>query len=325
MKFLNLFLFNLAAGHMEMRSIADTENQELVQSLDTYIKRFLDGNNSTISDADVRVADSNYQGAPAGKITNEEEARGFVKFAGAAYCTQESVLNWSCGNCHGYAVGSEESVYFSDEETNTAGYLTINKPRKLIVLGYRGTRDITNWLYNIDTSFTEANLPSPYNEAQYHTGFDIMTKALLNDSRDALSNALKKYYNYKVVFTGHSLGGALAAMTAYKLAQEGLISWEKINLLTYGQPRLGNPDFAAYLNSKPWTTTRVTSYGDLVAISPGRTAGYMHHQYCMHINKNGQTVQCSIYEEDKKCIADHKIPFREAHFTYWDQRMNTDC
>ncbi|KXN64646.1 alpha/beta-hydrolase, partial [Conidiobolus coronatus NRRL 28638] len=188
----------------------------------------------------------------------------FVKFAGAAYCTKESVLNWNCGNCHGYTAGSGESVYFSDEETNTAGYLAVNKPRKLIVLGYRGTRDITNWLYNIDTSFTDADLPSPYNEAQYHTGFNTMTKALLSDSRDALRNALKKYPNHKVVFTGHSLGGALAAMTAYKLAQEGLISWEKINLLTYGQPRLGNPDFAAYLNSKPWTSTRVTSYGDLV-------------------------------------------------------------
>ncbi|KXN65445.1 alpha/beta-hydrolase, partial [Conidiobolus coronatus NRRL 28638] len=211
----------------------------------------------------------------------------FVKFAGAAYCEQGSVLDWSCDNCNGYADGSSEAVYFNDEETNTAGYLAVNQAKHLIVLGYRGTQDIVNWIHNLDISLVDANLGGQYSDAGFHSGFNTMTNALLKDSTDALQNALSKYPTFKVVFTGHSLGGALAALTAFKLAQAKVIDWEKINLITYGQPRLGNLDFADFLNSQPWTSTRVTSYGDLVAISPGRTIGYAHNQYNMHINSDG--------------------------------------
>ncbi|KXN65446.1 hypothetical protein CONCODRAFT_12959, partial [Conidiobolus coronatus NRRL 28638] len=107
--------------------------------------------------------------------------------------------------------------------------------------------------------------------------------------------------------------------------QAGAIPWEKIHVVTYGQPRLGNPEFADYLNTQPWTSTRVTNYGDLIAISYGRFLGYAHNQHNMHINKYGQTTQCSTYEEDENCIGYVGDFSREAHFTYWDQRINSKC
>ncbi|KXN65591.1 alpha/beta-hydrolase [Conidiobolus coronatus NRRL 28638] len=259
------------------------------------------------------------------KITSEEEARSFIKYAGAAYCNKRSLLNWNCDNCNGYTTGSSETVYFSKQKTSAAGYLTVNKNKKLIVLSYRGTKDIVNWLYNLDFSFVSADLDWPYNNAGIHSGFDATTKSLLSNSTDAIQNALGKYPTFKVVFTGHSLGGALAALTAFRLAQNGVIPWEKINLITYGQPRLGTPEFADFLNAQAWTSTRVTSYGDLIAISYGRSLGYAHNQHNMHINKYGQTIQCSTYKEDKNCIGYIGDFSREAHFTYWDQRIKTKC
>jgi hypothetical protein len=326
MKFINLFILSAVSALASKPPIKQTESEEFVNSLDAAIQKYLEQQNNTNSTQQVpsKISKAAFA-APVAKITTEAEARGFIKYAGAAYCQSNSVLNWNCANCNGYAAGSSETVYFSDSNTNTAGYLTVNNDKKLIVLGYRGTVDIVNWLYNLDISMVGANLPYPYNEAGFHNGFNDMTNALLPATTTALKNAVAKYPNHKVVFTGHSLGGAIASLTAYKLAQRGVISWNKINVLTYGQPRIGDPDFAAYLNTKPWTSTRVTSYADLVAISPGRFLGYGHNQYNMHINEDGYTVKCSIYEEDENCVGDHLIPSREAHFTFWDQRMNTKC
>ncbi|KAK6013790.1 triacylglycerol lipase, partial [Ostertagia ostertagi] len=52
------------------------------------------------------------------------------------------------------------------------------------------------------------------------------------------------YAEYKVVFTGHSLGGALAALAAARTAKQGLRPGDKITMYTYGQPRVGDAQFA---------------------------------------------------------------------------------
>ncbi|KXN64659.1 alpha/beta-hydrolase, partial [Conidiobolus coronatus NRRL 28638] len=217
----------------------------------------------------------------------------FIKYAGAAYCPKDKLLNWSCANCNGYASGGSEVKYFADVDTSTAGYLAVNNGQKAIIVGFRGTQDITNWIGNVNISFTNANLPSPFQNADIHSGFNKMTNVLLPSVEAALSSAKAKYPNYKIIFTGHSLGGAIATLTAYRLAQKNVIGWDRVNLITFGQPRVGDPEFASFLNTKPMYSTRVTSYADLVAISPGKSMGYGHSQYNMHINKNGQTVKCS--------------------------------
>ncbi|KXN65590.1 alpha/beta-hydrolase, partial [Conidiobolus coronatus NRRL 28638] len=262
---------------------------------------------------------------PIAKIGTEEEARSFVKYAGASYCNVKSILNWSCSNCERNSVKPSDVEYFTDAQTKTAGLLTVDTSKKLIILSYRGSTNLSNWLFNLDILATNANLKYPYDDAKIHNGFNNMANALYDESRDALDRALQKYPNFKIVFTGHSLGGALAGLIAYKLAENGLLYWGRINVITYGQPRLGNAEFAQYLNSKPWTYTRVTSYADIVAISPGITMGYGHNQFNMHINKNGKTIKCSKYEEDPNCISDHFLPSHSAHFSFWNIKMNTKC
>jgi predicted lipase len=47
-----------------------------------------------------------------------------------------------------------------------------------------------------------------------------------------------------VTFTGHSLGGALASLSALRTALEKLRPSNMIKLYTFGQPRVGNVDLA---------------------------------------------------------------------------------
>ncbi|KXN68901.1 alpha/beta-hydrolase, partial [Conidiobolus coronatus NRRL 28638] len=217
----------------------------------------------------------------------------FMSYAGAAYCSPNSIINWNCANCKGYASGSTNSVYLSAPAANAAGYLTVNNKNKQIVIAYRGTKDIFNWLYNIIVLYYPARLPYPYLGAQIHFGFYTMANALYEQSKTAVQNAINQHPNYQLVFVGHSLGGAIAEIVAFKLAQDNVINWINTSVYTYGQPRTGDLQFAQYVNSKPWTFTRATSYGDIVLNLPPTALGYAHNQYNMFINKNGKVVKCS--------------------------------
>jgi pimeloyl-ACP methyl ester carboxylesterase len=66
--------------------------------------------------------------------------------------------------------------------------------------------------------------------------------------RDALRAQLKKHPNAKVVVTGHSLGGALAAVFPALLAFHGEsdVLGRLLAVHTYGQPRVGDRNFAAF-------------------------------------------------------------------------------
>jgi predicted lipase len=49
--------------------------------------------------------------------------------------------------------------------------------------------------------------------------------------------------SYKLVFTGHSLGGALAVHAATDMLLEGIRSASSMRIYTIGQPRVGNKEF----------------------------------------------------------------------------------
>jgi predicted lipase len=52
--------------------------------------------------------------------------------------------------------------------------------------------------------------------------------------------------------TGHSLGGALAAIAAVHIFHEVLAGkdYKKLSLLTLGEPRVGDASFAKYIGDK---------------------------------------------------------------------------
>jgi hypothetical protein len=137
--------------------------------------------------------------------------------------------------------------------------------------------------------------------------------------------AKKQNPSYKIVFTGHSLGGALATLSAAKFAEERAIEWSDIQIITFGQPRVGNIPFANYLNSKPIESARVTTRGDIVAISPGHFLKYYHSQHIVHMDLNGRLIECSSTEEDPRCVSYIKQLTLTAHFTYQNQRLNSNC
>ena len=82
------------------------------------------------------------------------------------------------------------------------------------------------------------------NDCQVHQGFDKAMNGLENllDYTDSLSKIFPR-----VIFTGHSLGGALATIAVGKINVPLDVN---LNLITFGSPKVGNHKFVDFINKK---------------------------------------------------------------------------
>ena len=60
-----------------------------------------------------------------------------------------------------------------------------------------------------------------------------------------MGSALSGTSGYQVIFTGHSLGGAVASIMALYMTEDGIISKSKhrTTIVTFGQPKTGDLAF----------------------------------------------------------------------------------
>lgn len=78
--------------------------------------------------------------------------------------------------------------------------------------------------------------------------------------------------SYKIVFTGHSLGGAVATLAAAYARAAGYT----IDIYTYGSPRVGNEAFVKFVTDQPGGEYRITHLADPVPRLPPIFMGYRH-------------------------------------------------
>ena len=60
----------------------------------------------------------------------------------------------------------------------------------------------------------------------------------------------------------------------------------------YGLPRVGNQEFADYLDTQSVSITHVNNKKDMVPILPGRFLGFHHPSGEIHIQESGDWLSC---------------------------------
>lgn len=153
---------------------------------------------------------------------------------------------------------------------------------------------------------------------------------------DWLEDSLRKIGlpDYKLVFTGHSLGGALAVHAATDMFLENLRSGSNMKVYTFGQPRVGNKEFDGVIKSKIPETYRIVHHKDLVVhvppciskpivgatscFSEGALAFYPFNSLKEIFYNDGMTsfVQCKA-DEDRSCSDQFIITSVGNHLTYF--------
>jgi len=221
----------------------------------------------------------------------------FAHFIAAAHC--KNLERWNCPACvEPSTVGTTLLHTINEPITGVYGYVAVNPRLRTIVVAYKGTSDTQGWI--TDDEF----LLVPYMEAGMgvlvHGGFLNGLHSVKQQVMEAVGKAVGSYPGFSVSVAGHSLGGAIAALTTQYLARN--LPSTSFTLHTYGEPRVGNPAFAAYFDALPNVAAmRFVNGNDLVPTIPPPLIGYRHHAHQFWSPNADENVVKCVGDEDPRC------------------------
>ena len=194
------------------------------------------------------------------------------------------------------------------------------RPLGLTVVAIRGTVDniVRDWLIDFEAWQTPFEPSAEFAGAKVHSGFDGSWKRLRSGLIAALARAKLREPSFPVAITGHSLGGGIAALASAELlvgsggdiatASDDDGTRQPPLYYTMGEPRVGNPTFAA-AHGRAFATAggrahRVVNRRDIVPHLPPRklvNLSYHHIGTEVWLAPNGSTVTCDGSGEDPRC------------------------
>jgi len=182
----------------------------------------------------------------------------------------EVVGSWHLRDCHAFSSASIQGYI-----ANGIGYT---------MLAFRGSDhlEIDDWMGNADFDLVY----DPHiRGGQIHSGFQRGAESIWPQVQHLLADYRPP--DHKLFLTGHSLGGALAMLTAARFASDQR-SAEIDAIFTFGQPRAGDRDFARRFERDFHDRTfRFVNRYDLITRLPPRLLGYDHAGQLRYIDENG--------------------------------------
>jgi len=228
------------------------------------------------------VAGSASAANPVFNLTLAEEMN---TYAGAAYCNASQLFAWDCLVCkNSWSDNFQVVSIITNTTTDTHAYTGVNSRTKQVVLSFRGTHDIHEFITDLDFDHIPFVFPGAPSSCEVHKGFHADFMSVLDQVLADFGNLIEQYPTYSIFVTGHSLGAALA--TFGSLYIKHAYPTKVINHLTFGQPRVGNQDFATFFDGYVTPSWRVTHYRDIVPHLPPESFDFYHI-----VNEAWQTEQ----------------------------------
>jgi hypothetical protein len=188
----------------------------------------------------------------------------------------------------------------------STAFVIQSKSGRVAILCYRGTEplNLINWMVNLDLEPERISYQIGDRHPMVHGGFYRNTRATRYEVMNTLRRACERRSvrvslsdgahgadlsvmegNLEALYiTGHSLGGAMAGLMAVMIRHERKyreVFADRLKAVyTFGQPMIGNPDFAEACQSDEFLREKVIRYvydNDIVPHLPPAVSGPFQH------------------------------------------------
>lgn len=206
-------------------------------------------------------------------------ARGFdvEPLSTIAYTVLPALENWQRHVAdRAWYVATAKSV---KDETDTNALIVTSHALRAIMVVFRGTDSAANLRVDVSALKTGVANRRGSKGPRVHEGFHraYYFGGVAKELELRISELTTQNPEFDLYLMGHSLGGALATILAYRLLRLAIIPEEMhVNLFTFGAPRVGSPDFVSELDSfSQLRGFRFVHRGDVVPRLP--MINYQHH------------------------------------------------
>lgn len=151
--------------------------------------------------------------------------------------------------------------------------------RRDVVIAYRGTATCMEWLENLRATLAclPCDMAPDSCQSMVQSGFLSLYTSKNQDSsslqesiRDEINKILNKYADepLSITVTGHSLGAALATLTAHDITTTFKHA-PLVTVVSFGGPRVGNKSFRCQLEKSGTKVLRIVNSDDPITKVPG--------------------------------------------------------
>ena len=197
----------------------------------------------------------------------------------------------------------------------SGGRALVSTKDDMMFIIYRSTSgDRTDFTKNVLTDLDGALISPEWYDGEnsdsvlIHRGFDTEYARF----RNTILNIAARTESKKFIVSGHSLGSALAALTALDLSSNYKYD---VSVVTFGSPRVGNKDYRQVMEKYVPDNYRIYFPDDPIVSIPGLLFEYEHAGIALGISSEG--TQNNQISTDNFGIAAYKSIFNEnfkVHF-----------
>lgn len=151
--------------------------------------------------------------------------------------------------------------------------------RRDVVIALRGTATCLEWLENLRVTLTKlpSHMGCGYEDCMVENGFLSLyvsktgaCPSLQDMVREEVARVIESYGDepLSITITGHSLGAALAILSAYDITAT-LKNAPMVTVVSFGAPRVGNEKFRSQLEKSGTRILRIVNSDDVITKVPG--------------------------------------------------------
>ena len=171
----------------------------------------------------------------------------------------------------------------SDDQFDQQLYIWLYDAKRTVYVAFRGTQTYADVWHDLDARLIP--IDDHHEDILGHAGFVNKYNSIRAELEMILYRNSGKFD--KIIITGHSLGGGIATLAAPLLGE--LLPAKTVECITFGSPRVGGHEFAAFYHTFVDSSARIINENDPVPHLPFWDP-FMHVSDAYHITPRGDLV-----------------------------------